>query len=77
MAPSSLLYQNLFWLLGETSEEEGEMEESETSTQEQARFNWACIWMEEGGLLALVEIEAQRLLAQVFSPWTPFLFCSV
>ena len=55
-------------MLGETSEdEEGETEESETSTQEQARFNCACIWMEEGGLLALAEIEAQRLLAQVFS----------
>ena len=35
MPPSSLLYWKLFWLLGETSqEEEGETEESETSTQQ-------------------------------------------
>ena len=48
-SPSSLLYWKLFWLLGETSEEEeGETEEPKTSTQEQAWFNWACIWMEEG-----------------------------
>ena len=68
MPLSSLLYQKLYWLLGETSEEEeGETEEPETSTQEQARFNWTCVWREEGGSPALAEIEAQRLLAQVFS----------
>ena len=66
--PCSLLYWKLFWLLGETSEEEeGETMEPDTSTQEQARFDWAHVWMEDGGSLALAEIEAQRLLAQVFS----------
>ena len=53
----------VFWLLGETSEEqEGETEEPETSTQEQVRIDWACIWMEEGGLPAVVESESQSLL---------------
>ena len=64
---SSLLYWKLFGLLGQTSTEEGEEEEPETSAQDQARFGWACVWMEEGGLPALAEIEAQRLLSQVFS----------
>ena len=38
----------LYWLLDESEEDEGETEESETSTLEQARFDWAHIWMEEG-----------------------------
>ena len=35
-------------------------------TQEQARFNWAWVWMEEGASMALVEGESQSLLIQVF-----------
>ena len=50
-APLLVLYIGssfVLWLLGQTSEEEeGETEKPETSTQEQARFDWACIWMEE------------------------------
>ena len=56
------------WLLGETSkEEEGKAEEPETSTPKQDRFNWDCIWMEEGVHWHWTESESQRLLAQVFS----------
>ena len=45
-----------------------------TSTQEQVMLNWAQVWMEEGGSLALVEGESQRLLIQVilFEPLSLF-----
>ena len=46
---SGLFILEALWLLCETSEEEeGEAEEQETSTQEQAGFNLAWVWMEEG-----------------------------
>ena len=47
-APLVVFYIRSFLVLGETSEEEGEVEEPEISTKEHARFDWACIWMEEG-----------------------------
>ena len=47
---SSLFTSESLWLSGETSEEdENETEEPETSILEQARFDWACVWMEEEG----------------------------
>ena len=51
-------------------------QELETSTQEQAGFEWAQLWMEEGGSLVLDEGESQSLLTQVFS-LNPFIFCSI
>ena len=47
--------------------EEGEVEEPQTSTLEQAWFDWAHIWMEEGGSPALQRVSLKRLIAQVFS----------
>ena len=64
---SSLFILDALWLLGKTYEEdEGDMEEPETSTLEQAKFDWAHFWMEEGGSPALAESQAQRLIIQVF-----------
>ena len=62
----SLLLETLC-LLGETSEEEDEVSEPRSSTSEQAGFDWAQVWVEEGGSLVLVESESWRLLIQVFS----------
>ena len=64
-------------MLDETSEEkDDEAEEPETSTKEQAGFDLAQVWMEEGGSLALAEGESQRLLIQVFSfELLSLLFC--
>ena len=42
------------------------MEEPNVCTMEQAEFNWACTWLEEGGAPALAEDKAQGVLAQVF-----------
>ena len=55
----SLFMSEALWLLGETSkEDEGETEEPKTSTLEQARFDWAHVWMEEGGSPVLAESKA-------------------
>ena len=63
-----LFILDTLWFLSETSEEEeGVVEEPETFTQEQARFNWAPSLDGGGGSLVLAESESQRLLAQVFS----------
>ena len=43
-------------LFDETSREEDEAEEPGSSTQEQARFDWAQIWMKDGGSLTLEEV---------------------
>ena len=73
--PNSLLYQKLFWLLGETSEEEeGETEEPETSTKEQARFDWACIWMEEGVCWHWQRLRLRDYLPRYFPLEPPFSF---
>ena len=65
-------------LLGKTSmEDKGDTEEPEISTPEQARFDWACVWMEEGGSPAMAENKVQRLLNQVICFPDPFLFCSI
>ena len=66
----------VLWLLGETSEEEGEAEEPETSTQEHTRLDWAHVWMEEG-----VHWHWWRVNLRDYSPRysisKPFPFCSV
>ena len=38
----SHLHQELFGVLGEPEEDEGDTEEPEVSTTEQAGFDWAC-----------------------------------
>ena len=68
------------WSLGEPEEDEGEMEEPDVCTSEQAEFNWACTWLEEGGVPVLAEDKAQGLLSQVFGlprPFLPLFYSSV
>ena len=73
--PSNLLYQKLFWLLGETSEEEeGQTEEPETSTQEQPRFNWAHIWMEVGVYQCWQRVRLRHYSPRYFPLEPPFSF---
>ena len=51
-------------MLGETSEkEEGETEEPETSIPEQARFDWAQVWIDEE-----VHLCWQRVNLRDYSP---------
>ena len=47
--PIEGLYCWKFCLLGEVSKGEEEMGELESSTQEQAGFDWVQVWVEEGG----------------------------
>ena len=42
------------------------MEELGFCTTELAEFDWACTWLEEGGMPALAEDKAQGQLVQVF-----------
>ena len=48
----------------EPEEDEGVTKEPEVSSREQAKFDWAQTWMEEGGSLDLAESKAQRLLSR-------------
>ena len=68
----------VLWSPGEPKEDEGKTEEPEVCTTEQAEFDWAHTWMEEGGAPVLAEDKAQGLLAQVFglSRPIPLLFYS-
>ena len=49
-------------------------EEPETFTLEQARFDWACVWMEEGVSPALAKSKDQGLFIQVFCLPDPLFF---
>ena len=62
----SLFTLGALWSLGKPEENKGEMEDPEVCTMEQAEFDWAGTWLEEGVAPALAEDKAQGLLAQVF-----------
>ena len=68
------------WSLVEPEEDKGETEEPKMCMSEQAKFNWACTWLEEGGTHVLGEDKAQGLLSQVFGlprPFSVLLYSSV
>ena len=59
------------WLPSHKGEEPG------VCGMEQIEFEWACTWLGDGGMPALVEDKAQGLLSQVsfcLPRLTPFLF---
>ena len=76
-------------LLDETFKEKEEAEEPESSIQEQARFNWAQVWMEEGELqgfthpgiffepLSLLFCLALHLSSLYPLPMVPFRLCDL
>ena len=66
-----VFYIQALQLLDESEEDEGETEEPEDSTREQAEFDWAHTWMEDWGASVLAEDKTQGLLAQVFGLFRP------